>query len=40
VQCDGFEASSYFAGLRERPKTSNRKHAYAESSSHERAMPI
>jgi hypothetical protein len=32
--------SSYFAGLRDRLKTSNRKCAYAESSSHEHAVPI
>jgi hypothetical protein len=39
VQCDGFETSSYFAGHRDRPKTSNRKRAYAESSGREHVAP-
>jgi hypothetical protein len=35
VQCDGFETSFYFARHRDRPKMSDRKHAYAGSSIHE-----
>jgi hypothetical protein len=35
-----FETSSYFAGHRDCPKTSNRKRVYAESSSREHVVPI